>query len=170
MAKTSDTRIPKKVVDLLKADYLDEGEEIIEAIHEAYIPRIDFRWIVLTNTRVIIAIRKLFPVEFLSIPLDGISVKFVRSIFFDILEFKQINNQYRATMYSFDRSYTLDFFNQVRNQIRKFQDQKQLRQSEITLQPLQALENLIELKNKGEISDKEYLKLKNEILENMKKE
>lgn len=170
MTKTADTRVPKKVLDLLKKDYLEDDEVIIEIVHEAYVPRIDFRWLVLTNQRFVVAIRNLIQVTFLSFTLDGLSIQYTRGVFFDVLEVQQMTNKYRATLYSLDRPFTLDFIDQIKDATKKFQEEKQKTMNEVNLEPLQALENLDKLKSRGEVSPEEYQKLKKEILENLKKE
>jgi hypothetical protein len=93
--------------------YLEEGEEIIDAIRETLILAIDFRWTIITSFRVIIAIEKFMSVEFRDVHFDGIDMQLTKGFFYDDLHLKSMTDDYHAQYYTFSRTRTEKFLHEL---------------------------------------------------------
>jgi hypothetical protein len=167
--KRSDTRLPKPVLKDL-GDYLRPGEEVIDVIHEAFIPAIDFRWVFLTSERVVIARRTPMSTHFRDINLSEMEIDFTKGIFYDIIIFQFRTDSYRGSFYRMDRRYTMEFLNLIKKYQDQLQNEEELSQSEAEVEPIQTLEDLAELRDRGIVSEEEFENAKKDFLKKFRKE
>jgi hypothetical protein len=165
----SDTRMPRFVLKDL-GEYLKPKEVIADVIHEAYVPSIDFRWIILTNQRVIIAKRTILATHLNDINLNEMEITLERGVFYDIVLFQMRMDQYRGSFYATDRAYTMDFVNKIKAAQYQMQQEEEQAMSEASAEPIQTLEDLAELRDRGIVSDAEFEAAKKEFLRKFRKE
>lgn len=163
-----DTRIPEKILNTLRTDYFSSGEEIVDIIHESYAAAVDFRWVILTNKRVFIAIRHYFDAEFRVFPLEGLNYDYHRGlVLYDTIEFKSQGGSYRATLYVKDRAYTEKFIDQIKKIQAEAEEAKKKSNTDPKMQAVMALDSLNRLKKEGVIGLKEYEDTKREFLKKL---
>lgn len=174
-------KLPHSVLSALDP-YTAVDEEIVDAIKETYILDYDFRWLILTDRRVIIAQRRLFETEFRDVSFEGLDIQIKKGpLLFDEIHLKSITDDYKAQFYSFNRNKTLTFLQELENERKKFPVEKMRRDIQIqqeTLEELGAIgpldvpnpttSGLPKKVDQREIVD-EYLRQKSTIAENIEK-
>jgi len=155
-------KLPVALKDNLK-NYLDEDEEIIFFAKEVPVLSIDFRWIILTQFRIILVVRTLVEYSFRDFVCKELDMDLNLGFIFDIVELEVPGKQYRATFFSWNRNKTLKFFSNlkhckvyhhVEHSIKGIKEEK----------PIFLLQELLKVKNAGGLSEKEFEKKKMEIL------
>lgn len=167
-----DTHLPRKLLKTLNEDFLKKGEVIIDFMHETFIfTSFDFRWVILTNQRLIIAIRHLIATTHRVMDLDGLEYDFTKGAFFyDVVEFSRRTEFYRATFYSTDRMFVKEFLDSLQKVQVELEKQSQMERSEAALEPVQTLEDLAELRDRGIVSEREFKKAKEDFLKKFREE
>lgn len=115
--------LPSNLTKELDA-YLEEDEEIVDAIRETLVLAIDFRWLILTSQRVIIAVAKFLSIEFRDVHYDGIDMQLTKGFFYDDLHLKSLTDNYHAQFYSFGRRRTETFLQEMEDERDYFQKEK----------------------------------------------
>lgn len=101
--------------------YLEQDEEVIDYVRETIIPAFDFRWIILTNQRLIQATYKWFDYEFHDVRFEGIDMQFSQGFFYDAVRIKSMTDDYNASFYRFNRPRTEEFMQEIEDERDAFQ-------------------------------------------------
>lgn len=115
--------LPGAILSELDA-YLEDDEEIVDALMETLVLAIDFRWLILTNMRVILAIQRMLSTEFRDVRFDGLDMQLKKSFFFDDLHIKSMTDDYHASFYSMARPRTEEFLQELEDERDRFQKEK----------------------------------------------
>src|SRR3972149_8034938 len=102
-------RIPKSLREKL-ISYLNEDEKVEDIIKEVFIPKFDFRWVILTQKRVIVVVRKFLDYTFKDYSCSLLDLDLSLGSIFDEIEFEVPGKNYKAQFYSFRRDATMSFF------------------------------------------------------------
>lgn len=142
--------------------YLESGEHVVDYVPETVIPSIDFRWVILTDRRIIFATRYLMTTDFQDMNLDQMEFEYKKGpLFFDQLAFERYSISYTAQFYSYDREHVV----RLMSEIEEVQKEHLEPTEEISQKAIQALHDLAELYEKGLISKEDYEKKKQKYLE-----
>ncbi|MCL5093769.1 MAG: hypothetical protein M1355_01415 [Patescibacteria group bacterium] len=158
-------KMPEKLYNSLKS-YLDQDEKMIDILRETFVPHFDFRWLVLTNKSVIIAIRELFNYKFVDFHLRNIDINLEYGFLYDQLEFGSMGKNYRAQFYVFQRGKTLDFFKKMKEQAKIISEGKEKKKP--PSDPIELIKELTKLLKRGIITKQEFEKKKEELLKKIK--
>lgn len=152
--------IETRVTKDLHEKFLQEGEEIIDYLSETLIPAIDFRWVILTDRRMIFVIRHFLDTEFNDMSFDSMEFEYKKgTLLFDEVTFERFSNIYRAQFYSFYRDHVLRFLGEIEEAIKGSSVEKE------TQDAIHTLKDLTELWEKGIISKEEFEEKKKKYID-----
>ena len=158
--------IPKKYYDKLKT-YLNEGEKVEHSITEAWVPRSDKRWLIITNQRLIVMIKGLWDIQFHDYPYSALDLDIDFGFLFDEIQMNYTGKLYNAQFTTFKREETLNFFQKLKLNLSSFARRREgdeEKDPEDVNSLMYLLKELAKLKDDKVITKKEFEEKKKEIL------
>jgi hypothetical protein len=158
--------------------HMEEGEKIRDVLIETYGPDLTIRRLVLTNHRIIIAIVRLMGYEFKDLFLQGIDIEFKQGPFYDDIILRTGLENYIAHTYAAKRLEVKNFMDHVREERDQLEQAEMEQEAEVAEEAsggshgeahgiTHAIKELADLKNKGEVSEKEFKENKKALLDKL---
>lgn len=156
----------RKKLFLMLEGYLEADEKLIASLHETYIPRFDFRWLILTDRRIIVAIRKTGQFEFFDYTLNEILIDFeIGTVLFDQININSTGKKYQAQFYKFQTKEVTQFIRLAKKYSERLAQKNKGNQKESSgCSSVNNLRELSKLKNEGVITEEEFKEKKKELL------
>lgn len=162
--------MPADLEDALKG-YLHPHEKLEDAIMEVFIIAVDFRWVILTNERIIVGIKRILgSFDFKDLVIKSLDIDLDLGYIYDKIEFKIPGKAYNGHFYTFRRKDTLKFFKKVEKRIIELEEGKEIvpqkqKQDGGKNHYYERLNKLNKMVKKGLITQEEYEIKKKKILE-----
>lgn len=121
--RNKNVKVPLNMAKYLEP-YMEDEERIIDLMMETIIPAFDFRWLILTDYRIIRVIYSWFEYDFHDVSFDSMDVQLVEGIFYDSVTFKSMTDNYKASFYVFSRERTKTFMQEIEDERQRYQFDK----------------------------------------------
>jgi len=152
--------------------YLHSHEEIKDSLKEVWVARYDRSWVILTNERIIIAVRRIFEYKFTDYSLENLDIDLTLGLPFDTIEMEAEGKKYTGHFYSFRRERNLSFLKKIKEEIKKTKNKgkgetKEKKEESEKCKPVETIKELAELKKTGIITGEEFEKKKKKLLKDI---
>jgi hypothetical protein len=100
--------------------YVEKDERLVDIVMETLVPNLDFRWLILTDIRIIRVIYQWFEYRFYDVRFEGIDMQISEGFFYDSVHIKSMTDDYVAHFYTLSRPKTRRFLQEIEDERVKF--------------------------------------------------